>query len=124
MAGIACQSDDGNNAVFVGTFLESGDSVTVCRDCLQAWSTALAQELTGAPIIDFLREYVPTEISADDNAAALVQQGEFLLWAEANKESITAFIETGLTFEEAVEQVRALEGLKQPDEASSPASSN
>lgn len=54
MAGLACQSEDGNNAVFVGTFLESGLGITVCTECLVDFFTAMLQEMTGAPVAELI----------------------------------------------------------------------
>jgi hypothetical protein len=43
-------SEDGNNAVFVGTLLETGTSITVCPDCLLNFAMSIVESNTGLPI--------------------------------------------------------------------------
>ena len=43
-------SDDGNAAVFVGTFLQNGDAVALCGDCLPQFAVAVAANTTGVPV--------------------------------------------------------------------------
>lgn len=50
MAGPPCMSNDGNAAVFVGTFLENGDSVALCGECLPGFAIALTAGMTGTDI--------------------------------------------------------------------------
>lgn len=50
MALPACMSDDGNPAVFIGTFLENGDSVQLCEDCLPQFAVAVAAQMTGIEV--------------------------------------------------------------------------
>jgi hypothetical protein len=74
MAQLACEQGDGKNAVFVGTFLESGLSVALCNDDLVNFVVSMAQELTGAPVIDFVSTHQPEEVeqvtAPDDEAVA------------------------------------------------------
>jgi len=68
MAGPQCMSGDGNAAVFVGTMLETGDSVELCDVCLVAWAAALLQAMTGVDPEPFLRaisddESIPYEVT-------------------------------------------------------------
>ena len=50
MAGPACMSDDGNAAVFVGTFLQDGSSVALCNDCLPQFMVAVLAQTEGIEI--------------------------------------------------------------------------
>lgn len=54
MAPPQCESGDGNPAVFVGTFLQTGQPVALCDDCLVPWSAALLQAMTGVDPTPFL----------------------------------------------------------------------
>lgn len=40
-------SGDGNQAVFIGTFLSNGETVALCSDCFPAWLAAGLQAATG-----------------------------------------------------------------------------
>lgn len=55
MAAPPCMSDDGNQAVFVGTMLQTGDAVALCDECLVAWSAALLNAMTGVDPTPFLQ---------------------------------------------------------------------
>jgi hypothetical protein len=54
MATPMCMSQDGNQAVFVGTMLETGDGFTLCDTCLVAWAAAMLQSMTGVDPTPFL----------------------------------------------------------------------
>lgn len=63
MALPACMSDDGRPAVFVGTMLQTGDSVALCDECLVMWAAAVLNTMTGvdpAPFLAAISEDVPT----------------------------------------------------------------
>lgn len=67
MAGPACMSDDGRPAVFVGTMLETGDSVALCDVCLVGWVAAVLNVMTGVDPQPFLQaisedEPIPYEV--------------------------------------------------------------
>jgi len=62
-------SEDGQPAVFVGTFLNSGDSVALCDTCLVAWSAAMLQAMTGVDPEPFLKAI--SEDEPDPNKTAL-----------------------------------------------------
>lgn len=54
MAAPQCQSGDGNPAALIGTFLEGGQPVALCNDCLVPWAAALIEGMTGyemAPVL-------------------------------------------------------------------------
>lgn len=55
MANPPCMSNDGRPAVFLGTFLEGGETVALCDECLVAWSAALLQSMTGVDPTPFLQ---------------------------------------------------------------------
>jgi hypothetical protein len=50
-----CQSEDGRQAVFVGTFLNTGDAVAVCDECLVSFCAAVLNSMTGVDPEPFLR---------------------------------------------------------------------
>lgn len=62
MAAPLCMSNDGKPAVFIGTFLEKGDSVTLCEDCLPDFTSAITASMNGIPpevfagVVDQLRQ--------------------------------------------------------------------
>lgn len=62
MAGPACMSQDGNTAVFVGTMLETGDSVALCDECLVMWSAALLSTMTGIDPTPFIAAISEDEV--------------------------------------------------------------
>ncbi len=47
MAAPLCMSNDGNPAVFIGTFMSSGDSVALCNDCMPSWAGAVLAGMLG-----------------------------------------------------------------------------
>jgi hypothetical protein len=47
-------SGDGRNAVFVGTMLQTGDSVALCDECLVPWAAAVLHAMTGVDPAPFL----------------------------------------------------------------------
>ena len=70
MASPACMSDDGRDAVFVGTMLQTGDAVALCDECLVPWSAALLQALTGVDPTPFLRAVSDSEVTVEEVEAA------------------------------------------------------
>jgi hypothetical protein len=105
MASLPCQNEDGKIAVFTGTFLESGTSVTVCRDDLQAFAVALAQELTGAPIIEFAQEHAG-EITPNETVEEVDEvDAETAAWLEEHSDIIAALVAGGKTPEEAIQEL-------------------
>ena len=68
MANPACMSQDGREAVFVGTMLQTGDAFTLCDECLVGWSAALLQSMTGVDPTPFLQAIsAGTPEGGDDN---------------------------------------------------------
>jgi hypothetical protein len=49
MASPQCNSDDGRQATFVGTFLQTGDAVALCDDCLAGFAASLTASMFGVP---------------------------------------------------------------------------
>lgn len=47
MATPQCMSNDGNPAIFIGTFLTEGDSVALCNDCMPAFCSAVVSRMLG-----------------------------------------------------------------------------
>lgn len=69
MANPPCMSGDGNAAAFIGTFLETGDTVALCDECLVAWSAAMLNAMTGidpAPFIAAISDDVPVFEPSED----------------------------------------------------------
>jgi hypothetical protein len=105
MPGLACQFEDGKNAVFVGTFLESGTSITACEDHLIDFVVSLSEQLTGAPVIDFVAGH-QREITDDATEVELTDdEREQARWLENHREAIQAVQDAGATFEEAIAAV-------------------
>lgn len=65
MAAPPCKSEDGNAAVFVGTFLEDGTSVAFCADCLAGFAGALTAQLNDIPV-EVLQGII-TELTTSEN---------------------------------------------------------
>lgn len=55
MAAPQCMSQDGSQAVFVGTMLETGDGFALCENCLPMWAASLLQAMTGVDPEPFIR---------------------------------------------------------------------
>jgi hypothetical protein len=109
MASPACQANDGNSAIFVGTFLETGESFTLCRDDLESWALALAQNLTGVPVIQFANEYSMPEVVDPTLSNIDDLEQEYADWLEANRMAIDAVMAEGASLEEAIAMVREVE---------------
>lgn len=69
MAGPACMSGDGNQAVFVGTLLQTGDAVALCDECLVPWAAAMLHAMTGVDPAPFIAAV------SDDTQAAGAAEG-------------------------------------------------
>lgn len=74
MAGPACMSDDGNQAVFVGTFMQNGDAVALCPVCLPQWACAVVAQSTDTDLQQLL-DWVGTHMgqAPEDVAAAAAE---------------------------------------------------
>lgn len=73
MANPPCMSDDGQPAVFVGTMLETGDSVALCNDCLVGWAAAVLNVMTGVdptPYLAAISDDAPPAPSGSDDPGA------------------------------------------------------
>lgn len=78
----ACQSDDGNVAIFIGTNLDTGDSQVLCPSCLLQFCATIVQAMTGVPVPDLIRvdEELTAELGevvADDSDVATEVVEEF-----------------------------------------------
>lgn len=47
-------SGDGRPAAFIGTMLETGDTVTLCDDCMVLWLAAVLSAVTGVDAAPFI----------------------------------------------------------------------
>lgn len=74
MAGPACMSDDGNAAVFVGTFLQDGSSVALCNDCLPQFMVAVLAQMEGIEIEALAAEIVRLAGNQPDDPAAAASE--------------------------------------------------
>lgn len=71
MAGPPCMSSDGNAAVFVGTFLENGDAVALCGECLPGFAIALTASMTGTDI-EALTGFLDAQVGGQPDEPAVV----------------------------------------------------
>ncbi len=90
----ACQSEDGNVAVFIGTNLDTGDSQVLCPSCLLQFCATIVQAMTGVPVPDLIR--VDEELSAelesvvitdDDAATEVVEERDVTTAADADADA-------------------------------------
>ena len=65
-------NDDGRTAVFVGTFLADGDSVSLCDECMVPFAAALLHAMTGVDPTPFLQAVSDSEVTVEqvENAEA------------------------------------------------------
>lgn len=70
MAAPQCMSEDGRQAVFVGTMLQTGDAVALCDECLVMWAAALLQAMTGVDPQPFIAAMSETDPAGDATAGA------------------------------------------------------
>lgn len=70
MAGPACHSEDGNQAVFIGTNLVTGDAQALCQECLPAFLLALLAAMTETDEADLLAVIYGDEVAAVATAEA------------------------------------------------------
>lgn len=66
MARPMCMSEDGNQAVFVGTMLETGDGFTLCDECLAMWAIAMTSTMTGVDPTPFIAALSEPETEAQE----------------------------------------------------------
>ena len=52
----ACQNDDGNPAMFIGTNLDTGSTVTLCPSCLLQFCGVIVEGMTGMPVNELIAE--------------------------------------------------------------------
>lgn len=74
MAGPTCMSNDGRPAVFVGTFLQNGDTVALCEDCLPQFLTAVLAQMTGVEIGRLAAEIARLSDGAPEDPAAVAAE--------------------------------------------------
>ena len=60
-------NDDGNLAVFIGTNLETGDTVTVCPNCLVAFCAAIVEGMTGLAVTSLMAQLEADVASEEPN---------------------------------------------------------
>jgi hypothetical protein len=103
MANPACQFDDGKTAVFIGTSLESGDTVTVCLEHMVEFFTATLEQLAAVVHAETPPEGAATldDLVVGPGEAELAE--EFQEFIDANTNEIQDLVEGGETFERAVE---------------------
>lgn len=70
MAAPQCMSEDGRQAVFVGTMLQTGDAVALCDECLVMWAAALLQAMTGVDPQPFIAAMSEDDPAGDVTAGA------------------------------------------------------
>jgi hypothetical protein len=100
-----CQFEDGKTAVFIGTNLENGDTVTTCLEhMVEFFANTLEGLATAAQSPSDNGHVEITNADIDTHEEAVLTE-EFQAWLDANTERIQELVETGSTFEEAVEQL-------------------
>lgn len=62
-----CSNDDGNPGVFIGSWLQTGDSAVVCVECLPYYATALAAQSWQLGVEQVVKTF--TELSAEASDA-------------------------------------------------------
>lgn len=70
-----CMSNDGQQAVFVGTFLQNGDAVALCEDCLPAFTATITADMFGVDgqqLLTWLQENAGDEPPANAEQVAEV----------------------------------------------------
>jgi hypothetical protein len=68
-------SNDGKQAVFIGTFMETGDAVALCEDCLPAFTATVTADMfgvDGAQLLEWLKANQGDEAPADVSEVAEV----------------------------------------------------
>lgn len=78
MANPPCMNQDGNPATFMGTFLETGDTVAVCDECMVAFTAAVLNTMTGidpTPFLAAVSDDVEEVVILDDGAQPAADAG-------------------------------------------------
>lgn len=73
MAAPQCMSNDGKQAVFIGTFMQNGDSVALCEDCLPAFTASVTADMFGVEgpaLLTWLQENQGEDAPGDESTAA------------------------------------------------------
>lgn len=70
MAGPTCMSNDDQPAVFVGTFLQNGDTVALCNECLPQFLAAALAQTTGVDIDRLAAGIVAEQAGPPEDPAA------------------------------------------------------
>jgi len=96
-----CQFNDGHSAMFVGTFFESGLSITTCADHFVSFLESSLRAMITEPLT--LTPESPEAASPEVlDAGESKMLAEFEEWVEENRDVIQAGMDEGLTFDEAV----------------------
>lgn len=85
MANPPCMSEDGRQAVFVGTMLSSGDAVALCDECMVPWAAAILHAMTGVDPTPFL-----AAVSEDEQPTGVTEQQAKRIQALAEEGSESA----------------------------------
>jgi hypothetical protein len=73
MANPPCMSNDGKQAVFIGTFLANGDSVALCEDHLPAFTASVTADMFGVDgqqLMEWLQANAGPDEAGDESTAA------------------------------------------------------
>jgi len=89
-----CMSGDGRGAIFLGTFLSDGTSVTLCEDHFVDFLAGTLETLTGAPIAELLSVQPPAVVDADE--------AKFDAFLTEHADEIDTRVKGGATLEEAI----------------------
>lgn len=117
MANVPCMTDGHAQAVFIGTFLESGDSIQLCNECLANFAGAITAQVNGIDLDVF--EGVLKELG-DASAEGLAEAAAEFAAPPAGIESPTAEQLAQEADEEGSEPLTTAEGAP-TDEPPEPA---
>jgi hypothetical protein len=109
MANPACQFEDGKTAVFIGTNLKNGDTVTTCLEHMVEFFTNTLEGLVAAANPEGEEHFSDLIgiLASPEKEPEL--EPEFQAWLDAHTLGIQELVEGGETFEKAVEILLELE---------------
>jgi hypothetical protein len=92
---------DENPAVFIGTFLQNGEAVALCEQCIAPWAASVFAGVTGADIealqdLAARAEVQAADAQVDEQLAAAAKEAE-------DRETVAQLAELGATDALAIE---------------------
>jgi hypothetical protein len=74
MANPPCMNEDGNEAVFTGTFFTTGQSVMLCADDMITFCATIVEGMTGVPVASFIQEFNEAAAQAAESDISVTPQ--------------------------------------------------